>query len=157
MAFYNQFTINDDVADYQVVVKKSRFASAQSAKELKINTVNYAAEILENAKLTPNAKKRILQKISGDSAILTIGDLKKCSYFPKEIPEVNRYATFIAIHEGEIVEKDNYIQLVKEILAKGDKVNSRDILELALGLKDYAEKGSFKYRTLDRTLFRIIL
>ena len=151
VAFCNQFKIGDDVTNYQVVVKKSKFASTQSAKELKINTVNYAAKILENAKLTLNAKKEILRKISGDSAILTIDDLQKHPYFQQREFEAQGPAKWLALHEKEILEKeilekekDNYIQLVQKILDKGDKVDSRDILELALGLKNYAEKGSIE-------------
>ena len=146
VAFYNEFKINGDDTDYQVVAKKTKFASTQTAKELKINTVNYAAKILENAPLDLNAKKEILKNISGDSDILKIDDLKKHPYFKIEKSEITGLAKWLAVHEKEILEKekDNYIHLVKEILVKREKVDSRDLLELALGLKDYAEKGSIE-------------
>jgi ankyrin repeat protein len=41
-------------------------------------------------------------------------------------------------------EQKRYLQRVQNILNKGEKADSRDILELALGLKNYAEKGSIK-------------
>ncbi|MCX7124218.1 MAG: hypothetical protein NTU49_00400 [Gammaproteobacteria bacterium] len=143
IAFYNKFTINDDVSDYQVVVKKSKFASTQTAKELKINTVNYAAKILENTTLRSSAKKRILQNISENPKILKIDDLKIMSDFPADKSETKE-ATLLSINENKIItnEKDAYIQLAQKILAKGDKADQRDILDIALGLKDFADNGS---------------
>ena len=143
IVFYNKFTINDDVSDYQVVVKKSKFASTQTAKELKINTVNYAAKILENTTLKSSAKKRILQNISENPKILKIDDLKIMPDFPADKSETKE-AVLLSTNENKIItnEKDAYIQLAQKILAKGDKADHRDILEIALGLKDFADNGS---------------
>lgn len=142
VVFYNQFTMDGSVSDYQVVVKKSKFSSTQTAKELKINTVNYAAKILENTKLKPGDKKRILQHISENPNILKIDDLKLIPGFPGEEFGAKE-ATWLAINENGILtkEKEDYIQLAQRILAKGDKADHRDILKIALGLKDFADNG----------------
>lgn len=141
VVFHNKFTIDNDDSDYQVVVKKSKFSSTQTAKELKINTVNYAAKILENTKLSLNDKKIILQNISENPNILKIEDLKIIPDFLSG--EIEKEATGLAIRENEILtnEKEDYIQLVQEILSKGNKADHRDILKIALGLKDFADNG----------------
>ncbi len=143
VVFYNKFTMNDDISDYQVVIKKSKFSSTQTAKELKINTLNYAAKILENSTHSFNGKKRILQIISENPNIIKMDDLKIIPNFLSEKSETKE-ATFLVINENKILtkEKDAYIQLVQKILAKGDKADHRDILKIALGLKDFAENGS---------------
>lgn len=143
VVFYDKFTINDDASDYQVVVKKSKFASTQTAKELKINTVDYAAKILENSNVSLNIKKIILKSVSENPAVLTIDDLKTMSDFPTEKSET-KDAADLKIKEKTILqkEKDDYIQHVKSILAKGDRADHRDILMIALGLKDFADNGS---------------
>ncbi len=143
IAFYHKFTMNHDVSDYPVVVKKSKFASTQTAKELKVNTVNYAAHILENKALSLTEKKRILKEISENPAVLTIDDLKIISDFPSEKSATKKSAA-LATKETQIVtkEKDNYIRQVQRILAKVDRVDHRDVLEIALVLKDFADNGA---------------
>ena len=143
--FYNAFNIGEDTTHYQVVVKKSKFSSTETAKALKINTVNYAATILETAPLSLSAKKEMLQQISENPKILKIDDLKIIDDFPSEEFRTDS-AMALAQTENDILakEKDDYIRLVQTILGKGDAVDDRDLLELALGLKDYAEKGSIE-------------
>src|SRR3990167_1856292 len=97
VVFHNEFIIDNYVSDYQVVVKKSKFASTETAKELKINTVNYAAKILENTKLSLDDKKRILQNISENPNILKIDDLKIIPDFSSEKPE--KEAAWLALKE----------------------------------------------------------
>ena len=142
VAFYNEFAMSNLVYKYQVIVKKSKFSSTQTAKALKVNTVNYAAKILETTKLEFEAKQIILQKISGSRDILKIDDLKLIPDLPTEKYETKE--TSALLMKGNLIlasEKYNYIQLVRGILAKGNKADHRDILKIALGLKDFTENG----------------
>lgn len=143
--FHHQFEMGEDTGFYQMILKKPKFSSTETAKELKINTVNYAASILENAPLGLSAKKRMLQEISENPGILKIEDLKQIDEFPGEAFRTVEAAALVQT-ENDILtrEKERYIQRVQTILDKGDAVNDRDILVLALGLKDYAEKGSIE-------------
>lgn len=124
----------------QVVVKKSLFATTETAKELKINTIAYAREILKQTALGDDAKEAIIKNICANRHILKIADLKNVSDFPQgefEDQEISRLAT----EEKRILEKEknNYIVRVQTILARvasGEKFTDRDVLVIALGLKD---------------------
>ena len=142
VAFYNKFTMNDYVSEYQVIVKKSKFSSTQTAKALKVNTVNYAAKVLETTKLSLDAKQRVLQEISNSRDILKVDDLKLIPDFPAERYETKETAALL-MKENQILasEKYEYIELVHRILSKGNKADHRDILKIALGLKDFTENG----------------
>ena len=142
VAFYNKFTMNDHVCEYQVIVKKSKFSSTQIAKALKVNTVNYAAKFLETTKLGFETKQRVLQKISSSRDILKVDDLKLIPNFPAKRYETKETAVLL-MKENLILAsgKYNYIQLVHGILVKGNKADHKDILKIALGLKDFTENG----------------
>lgn len=143
LAFYNEFTMDNDESLYQVIVRKSKFSSTQTAKNLKTNTVCYAAEILEHTRLDLKKKKSILQKISGSREILRIADLELIPDLATSIDLNNDTTEQLTRHENHLLttEKDNYLQLVHEILEKGNKADHRDILKIALGLKDFTENG----------------
>lgn len=140
IVFYNRFTVNSEVSDYQVVVRKSPFASTGTAKELKINTVKYACEILEATAIDADRKEVLIIKICASRDVLKIEDLKSVPGFPQVEFEGEKITRLIA-EEATVLEKEknNYIHHVQEILARaksGEKFTDRDLLIIVLGLKD---------------------
>ncbi len=128
--------------NYQAVVRKSMFASTATAKELKINTIEYAREILKNTSLSNEAREAMITKICASRNILKIEDLKKVSDFPQGEFEDQAITKFLS-QEKQILEKEknNYIARVREILARaesGEKFTHRDLLILALGFKNFS-------------------
>lgn len=126
--------------NYQVVVKKSMFASTETARELKINTIEYARAILKLTALDHNAREEILKNICGNRDILKTEDLKKIPDFPQEKTE-DLAITRLVTKENQILEKEknNYIARVRKIIASmssGKKITKRDLLIITLGLKD---------------------
>lgn len=125
---------------YQVVVIKSPFASTETAKQLKVNTIAYAREILELTSLDSSAKEEIIKGICANRDILKIEDLKKAPGFSQgEFEDLS--ITKLVENEKHILEKEqnNYIMRVQDILGRaesGKKFTERDLLIIALGLKD---------------------
>ncbi|HEN5528820.1 Ankyrin repeat protein [Legionella moravica] len=120
---------------YQIAVRKSLFASTQTAKELKINTIEYASAILGN-----NSRNELIAKIALNRDILTIQDLEKIDGFPKLPIEEENVSSFIA-QEKLILnkEQEHYLARVRGILERAepiDQLTDRDILDLLLGLKE---------------------
>ncbi len=120
----------------QIAVKKGIFASTETAKELKINTINYAREIL------CGAKEEMLTEISVNRDILNIEDLKKITHFPQEKFKDREITKFMEV-ENRIVEKEknNYIVCVQKIFSRsesGVKFTERDLLIIALGIKHFS-------------------
>lgn len=125
---------------YQLVAIKSIFASTKTAKELKINTIEYAHEVLKKASLDSAEIEKILTTIGSNRSILKIEDLKKIHDFP-QAEFTDQEIRKLAINEKQILEKEknNYILRVQEILARsksGEKFTERDLLIIALGLKN---------------------
>jgi hypothetical protein len=122
--------------DYQVVAIKSMFASTKTAKALKINTIDYACEVLETMTLDDDARKKIIAEICGRRDILTIGDLNK---FHEDMFKAPLVTEKVAIEQHILAkEKDNYITRLSEILSRSADVGAieeRDLLVIALGLK----------------------
>lgn len=121
------FHHNDD----QIAVRKSPFASTETAKNLKINTVNYACEILnQQTNLTDEEREKILTRIRANRKILNIEDLK---YEPVE--SSNEKITKLVGNEKIILkqEQDSYLKRVHTILSQ-DEYSDRDVLMIALGL-----------------------
>lgn len=126
------FHHNDD----QLAVRKSPFASTETAKSLKINTVNYAHEILnQQPNLTKEEKKGIITKICANRKILKIEDLKHEPDFPHQAKSANEETKQFVENEKILLkqEQDRYLQRVQEILSK-DTYSDRDVLIVALGL-----------------------
>jgi hypothetical protein len=126
---------------YQVAVKKSMFASTETAKELKVNTIEYAREILKLTSLDSDAREEIIRNICANREILKIEDLKKAPDFPQGKFEDKEITKKLLAEEKLILEKEkyNYIVRVREILGRaetGDKFRKKDLLIIALGLKD---------------------
>ncbi len=126
--------------NYQVVVIKSMFASRQTAKELKVNTLAYAREILKLTSLDSHAREEMIKSICANRDILKIVNLKKAPGFPQSEFE-SQAITNMKANEKKILEKEknNYIVRAQEILeraASGEKFTERDTLIIALGLKD---------------------
>lgn len=121
----------------QIAVIKSPFASTETAKNLKINTVDYAREILNQTKLTSEEKKVIITKICANRKILKIEDLKHELVFPHQdqVDSENKIITKLVGNEKIILkqEQDRYLQRVYTILSQ-DKYTDRDVLIIALGL-----------------------
>lgn len=122
-------------SQYQVAVRKSLFASTQTAKELKVNTIEYARAMLGN-----EGSDELIAKIALSRNILTIQDLKKIDSFPELQLEEENFTRF-ADQEIQILdkEKENYLTRVRSILERADPIEQltdRDILELLLGLKE---------------------
>lgn len=137
--FYHDFKQEN----HQVVVIKSMFASTETAKELKINTIEYASEVLQKTALDHNARKAIISKICTNRDILKIADLHKDPDFPQN-KFTDEKITKLSAQEKQILEKEknNYLTRVREILARaesGRKFTERDILIIALGLKNFAD------------------
>ncbi len=119
--------------DNQIAVRKSPFASTETAKNLKINTVNYAHEILnQQTNLTKEERKAIITRICANRKILKIEDLKHEPDFLHQAESQNKE---IKNNEKIILkqEKDRYLQRVHKILLQ-DKYSDRDVLMIALGL-----------------------
>jgi hypothetical protein len=121
--------------EYQVAVRKSLFASTQTAKELKVNTIEYARAILGEG-----ASDELIAKIALNRDILTIQDLKKIDGFPELRFEGEDVAKFVE-QENQILgkEQENYLTRVRDILGRADPIEQltdRDVLELLLGLKE---------------------
>ncbi|HAU2125134.1 TPA: ankyrin repeat domain-containing protein [Legionella pneumophila] len=121
--------------EYQVAVRKSLFASTQTAKELKVNTIEYARAILGK-----DASDELIAKIALNRDILNIQDLKKINGFPELRFEGEDVAKFIE-QENQILgkEQENYLTRVRDILGRADPIEQltdRDVLELLLGLKE---------------------
>ena len=119
---------------YQVVAKKSPFASTKTAKELKINTIACAREIFGDA------KEEMITAICANRDVLKIDDLKKVPGFPQNKFEDSKI-TKLMTQEKQIVEKEknNYSARVRKILAlekSGEKFSERDVLIISLGLKN---------------------
>lgn len=126
--------------DYQIIVRKSIFASTATAKELKINTIEYAREILKKTSLNEDVREDLIIRICANRDTLKIEDLKSVPGFPQEEFEGEGIAMLLA-KELQIleIEKNNYIYGVQKILARtesGEKFTERDVLIIALGLKN---------------------
>lgn len=147
--------------NYQVVVRKSMFASTKTAKELKINTIEYAREILKHTSLNSSAREEILIKICANRDILNIKDLNKASDFPQEKFEDEKIVRLLA-EEKKILdkEKNSYITHVREILARAEldnKFSDRDLLIISLGLKDFSVSKNLSIFNGHENLCRKIL
>ncbi|WP_058533735.1 ankyrin repeat domain-containing protein [Legionella saoudiensis] len=121
--------------EYQVAVRKSLFASTQTAKELKVNTLEYARAILGK-----DEADELIEKIALNRDILNIQDLKKIEGFPELRFEGEDVAKFVE-QENQILgkEQENYLNRVRDILGRADPIEQltdRDVLELLLGLKE---------------------
>lgn len=119
----------------QVAVRKSLFASTKTAKELKVNTIEYA-----RAMLGKDGSEELIAKIALSRDILTIQDLKKIDDFPELEREEENIAKFVE-QEKQILgkEQENYLTRVRGILERADPIEQltdRDVLELLLGLKE---------------------
>ena len=121
--------------EYQVAVRKSLFASTQTAKELKVNTIEYA-----RAMLGKDGSDELIAKIALNRDILNIQDLKKIEGFPELRFEGEDVAKFVE-QENQILgkEQENYLTRVRHILGRADPIEQltdREVLELLLGLKE---------------------
>ena len=121
--------------EYQVAVRKSLFASTQTAKELKVNTIEYA-----RAMLGKDGSDELIAKIALNRDILNIQDLKKIEGFPELRFEGEDVAKFVE-QENQILgkEQENYLTRVRDILGRADPIEQltdREVLELLLGLKE---------------------
>ncbi|HAU1150667.1 TPA: ankyrin repeat domain-containing protein [Legionella pneumophila] len=121
--------------EYQVAVRKSLFASTHTAKELKVNTIEYARAILGK-----DASDELIAKLALNRDILNIQDLKKIDGFPELRFEGEDVAKFVE-QENQILgkEQENYLTRVRDILGRADPIEQltdRDVLELLLGLKE---------------------
>ncbi|KTD25254.1 Ankyrin repeats (3 copies) [Legionella maceachernii] len=121
--------------EYQVAVRKSLFASTQTAKELKVNTIEYARAILGE-----DGADEQIAKIALNRDILTIQDLEKIDGFPELRFEGDDVAKFVE-QENQILgkEQENYLIRVRDILGRADPIEQltdRDVLEILLGLQE---------------------
>ena len=124
--------------DDQIAVIKSPFSSTETAKSLKINTVNYARKILsQQMDLTSEESEAIITKICVNRKILNIDDLQHEPTFPRQVESIDEEMTIFVENEKVIVkqEQDRYLQRVHTILSQ-DQYSDRDALIIALGLKD---------------------
>jgi len=126
--------------NYQIAVRKSMFASTETAKELKVNTVEYAREILKKTSMDDGTREEILKQICLSRDILKVEDLNRVSGFPQDKFEDQKLTVLMA-GERHLLEKEknNYLMRVREILSRAEsrgKFTDRDILIIALGLKD---------------------
>jgi hypothetical protein len=126
--------------DYQVVVKKPLFSSTKTAKELKINTIKYAREVLRKKAIDSDAENKIITEICTSRDVLKIEDLNNIHGFPKE-PLIDDEIAKLAVNEQKIiaVDKNNYLARVQEILGRkesGQEITDRDLLIIAMGLKN---------------------
>ncbi|MBN9228008.1 MULTISPECIES: ankyrin repeat domain-containing protein [Legionella] len=119
----------------QLAVRKSLFATTQTAKELKINTIEYACAFLGK-----DVSDELIAKIALNRNILTIQELTKIEGFPKLRFEGEDVTKFVE-KESQISAKEqkNYLKRVHHILGRAnpiEQLTDRDILELLLGLKE---------------------
>jgi Ankyrin repeat len=121
--------------DTQIAVRKSLFATTQTAKELKVNTVEFA-----RAMLGESASKESIKKIALHRDILKIEDLKKIDDFPTLNLEQESLKKFIDEELRIIgVEQANYITQARDILDRAapiEQLTNRDLVVLLLGLKE---------------------
>ncbi|HAT2067517.1 TPA: ankyrin repeat domain-containing protein [Legionella pneumophila] len=119
---------------YQVAVRKSLFASTKTAKELKVNTIDYARAMLGKG------HEELIEKIALNRDILTIQDLKKMQAFSKLQLQEENISKFVKKEEQILgQEQENYLTRVRDILHRAnpiEQLTDRDILELLLGLKE---------------------
>ena len=117
------------------------FATTETAKSMKINTVDFATEILSSSSLSLVEKDSVLQSICKDRDILRIEDLSKIAGFPDISSSISDTATALIEQQKVILDKEKarYLSKVTEILAHleaDEKCTDRDLLTLLLGLKD---------------------
>src|SRR3990167_840942 len=120
----------------QIAVRKSPFASTETAKSLKLNTIDYAREILnQQEQLTDKERQAILAKICANRKILKIDDFKHEPGFPKLAKPANEKAKNSVELEKKILKQEQYayLQRVEQILLK-KAYSNRDVLIVALGL-----------------------
>lgn len=120
----------------QIAVRKSPFASTETAKSLKVNTINYAREILnQKTFLHPLIRKAILARVCVNRNILKIEDLKNDPDFTHQAKPANEETKQFVENEKIILiqEQDAYLQRVQAILSK-NTYTDRDVLMVALGL-----------------------
>ena len=130
--------------EHQLVAIKSKFASTQSTKALKINTVDYAREFLHYSQLSTVNKEALMQAICSSRQAMKISDLDTFPSFPQEKIN-NKKLSSIKAKENTIIqqEKSNYLTRVQSILleAKSNgEFSDRDALVITLGLKDWVEQ-----------------
>jgi len=124
----------------QIAVRKSMFASTATAKELKINTIEYAIEFLNKNVFDTYTRGKIITKICLNRDILKIEHLKNASdLFQRKFE--NQKNIKLVTEQNRILEKEkyNYIMRVKRILTRaelGEKFTEKDLLIITLGLKD---------------------
>lgn len=120
--------------DYQVAVRKSLFASTKTAKELKVNTIDYACVMLGKD------HEELIAKIALNRDILTIQDLEKMKAFSKLQLQEENISKFVEKEEQILgQEQENYLTRVRDILHRAnpiEQLTDRDVLELLLGLKE---------------------
>lgn len=117
----------------QIAVKKSLFASTETAKSLKTNTVAYARAVL-----SAEGPNELIARVALDRDVLTIEDLKKVDGFPLLPPEGVHVAAFIAEEQQVLArEQTRYLTRVHRML-ESTTLSHRDLLELTLGLKEPA-------------------
>lgn len=119
----------------QFVVKKSLFASTQTAKELKINTIEYARAILGE-----DINEELIKEIALHRDILKIEDLKKIAGFQGFQIEGEKVNKFFEQEQQIIrIEQENYFTRVGDILNRVEPIEqltNRDVVLLLLGLKE---------------------
>lgn len=117
----------------QIAVRKSLFASTQTARRLKINTIEYARAMLSEA-----SNIELLRKVALHRDILKIEDLKKVDSFPKLFLEGEVTSRFVEQQKEILAEEQNsYLTGVRMILEHSDPIEQlteREVLKLALGL-----------------------
>jgi hypothetical protein len=118
----------------QVAARKSLFASTQTAKKLKVNTIDCARALLGED------RDELLAQIALSRDVLKIQDLKKIDGFPELRPKGKSDSKFVE-QEMQVLgkEQENYLTRVTDILRRADPIENlttRDIVELLLGLKE---------------------
>ncbi|WP_131783665.1 ankyrin repeat domain-containing protein [Legionella gresilensis] len=119
---------------YQVAFRKTLFASTKTAKELKVNTIDYARAVLGKD------HEELIAKIALSRDILTIQDLKKMKVFSKLRLQEENISKFLEKEEQILgQEQENYLIRVRDILHRAnpiEQLTDRDVLEILLGLKE---------------------
>lgn len=128
---------------HQLITKKSKFASTNSAKKLKINTINYVQETLAQSDLSGIKKAELIKKIRLSREINRIDNLAYQADFPK-YNIITPTMISLKAQENRILDddKDKYISQITRIVTKtqsGKTITERETLIVALCLKDYAE------------------
>ena len=122
-------------SDMQVIAKRLPFASIESAKALKVNTVMYAQKLLDSTTLEQDEKSKIINKISLSRDVVVIEDLQKISELPKGMVEDEELDDLLlSQYKIQENEKSNYLARVQQILMR--EATERDVLTIALGLKN---------------------